>query len=394
MESIKDKVAIVGMGCTKFGELWDKGPEDLMVEACYEAFEDAGLGPEDMQAAWFASLVSGCTGSRLAGALKLNYIPVTRVENFCCGGLDALRNACYGVASGAFDIVLAVGVEKLKDHYGGFGQFITSPFDSSKVEIDLAPVNFFAQFATRYFHHYGITIEDGKRLLAKIAVKNHHNGTLSPKAHLRREISEEDALNSPFISWPLSLFDCCGLSDGGAAAILTTPDIAKSLKKDYVLIKGIGLANGNGEGLLGNDYEFISMPENVKCAQMAYDQAGIKVPREEIDIAMVHDCFTIHEMIIYEDLGFSPRGKARDDIEAGAFNLDGKLPINTDGGLKCFGHPLSASGLRMSYEVYNQLLDRAGPRQVKNARLGLAHNLGGLPTYFNCAVGIFGRDAG
>jgi acetyl-CoA C-acetyltransferase len=131
MESIKDKVAIVGMGCTKFGELWDKGPEDLMVEACYEAFEDASLGPEDMQAAWFASLVSGCTGSRLAGALKLDYIPITRVENFCCGGLDALRNACYGVASGAYDIVLAVGVEKLKDHYGGFGQFITSPFDSS-----------------------------------------------------------------------------------------------------------------------------------------------------------------------------------------------------------------------------------------------------------------------
>jgi len=394
MESIKDKVAIIGMGCTKFGELWDKSPEDLMVDACYEAFEDAGLGPEDIQAAWFASLVSGCTGSRLAGALKLNYVPVSRVENFCCGGLDALRNACYGVASGAFDIVLAVGVEKLKDHYGGFGQFITSPFDSSKVEIDLPPVNFFAQFATRYFETYGITLDEGKRLLAKIAVKNHHNGTLSPKAHLRREITEEDVMKSPFISWPLSLFDCCGLSDGGAAAILTTPDIAKSLKKDYILVKGLGLANGNGEGLLGNDYGFVSMPENVQCARMAYDQAGISVPREEIDLAMVHDCFTIHEMIIYEDLGFSQRGKARDDIEAGTFHLDGELPVNTDGGLKCFGHPLSASGLRMTYEVYNQLLHRAGPRQVRNARLGLAHNLGGLPTYFNCAVGIFGREPG
>jgi len=163
MESIKDKVAVVGMGCTQFGELWTKSPEDLIVEACQEAFEDAGLTAADIQAAWFASLVSGCTGSRLAAALKLDYVPVTRVENFCCGGLDAFRNACYGVASGAFDLVLAVGVEKLKDHSGGFGQFITAPLDSSKVEVDLPPVNFFAQFATRYFHRYGIPLEEGKQ---------------------------------------------------------------------------------------------------------------------------------------------------------------------------------------------------------------------------------------
>jgi len=390
MESIKDRVAIVGMGCTKFGELWDKSPDDLMVDASYEAFEDAGLAPEDIQAGWLASLVTGCTGSRLSSALKLNYIPVTRVENFCCGGTDALRNAAYGVASGACDIALAVGVEKLKDHYGGFAQFTTSPFDTSKVEVDLPPVNFFAQFATRYFHHYGISIEDGKKLLAKISVKNHHNGTMSPKAHLRREITEEQVLKSPMISWPLSLFDCCGLSDGGAAAILTTPEIAKTLKDDFILIKGLGLANGNGEGLLNNEYGFTSMPENVNCAKMAYDQAGIKNPREEVDLAIVHDCFTMHELILYEDLGFSPRGKAGEDIEAGTFTLEGDLPVNTDGGLKCFGHPLSASGLRMVYEIYKQLQGKAGPRQVKDAKIGLTHNLGGLPSYFNCAVGIFG----
>ncbi|MBW1711841.1 MAG: acetyl-CoA acetyltransferase [Deltaproteobacteria bacterium] len=394
MESIKDKVAVVGMGCTQFGELWTKSPEDLIVEACQEAFEDAGLTAADIQAAWFASLVSGCTGSRLAAALKLDYVPVTRVENFCCGGLDAFRNACYGVASGAFDLVLAVGVEKLKDHSGGFGQFITAPLDSSRVEVDLPPVNFFAQFATRYFHRYGIPLEEGKRLLAKIAVKNHRHGKLSPKAHLRREITEEQALNSPIISYPLGLFDCCGLSDGAAAAILTRPEIAREMTDDFILVKGLGLANGSGQGLLKTDYDFTSMPENVRCARMAYDQAGVKDPRREIDLAVVHDCFTIHELILYEDLGFSPRGKARDDIEAGTFTLEGRLPVNTDGGLKCFGHPLSASGLRMTYEVYNQLLGRAGPRQVKDARLGMAHNLGGLPTYFNCAVGIFGREAG
>ncbi|MDY6973567.1 MAG: acetyl-CoA acetyltransferase [Thermodesulfobacteriota bacterium] len=394
METIKDKVAIVGMGCTKFGELWDKGPEDLMVDACYEAFEDAGMDPQDIQAAWFASLVSGCTGSRLANAVKLDHIPISRVENFCCGGTDALRNACYGVASGAYDIVLAVGVEKLKDHYGGFGQFITSPFDSSKVEVDLSPAIFFAQFATRYFHRYGISIEEGKQILAKISVKNHRNGAMSPKAHLQREITEEQALKAPIIAWPLNLFDCCGLSDGGAAAILTTPEIAGTLKKDFVLIKGLGLANGNGGGLLSGDYEFTTMPENVKCAEQAYEQAGIKDPRNEVDMAVVHDCFSIHELILYEDLGFSPRGKAKDDVEAGTFTLEGELPVNTDGGLKCFGHPLSASGLRMVYEVYKQLQGKAGPRQVKDAKIGLTHNLGGLPAYFNCAVAIFGRETG
>ncbi|MDY6881504.1 MAG: acetyl-CoA acetyltransferase [Thermodesulfobacteriota bacterium] len=394
METIKDKVAIVGMGCTKFGELWDKGAEDLMIDACYEAFEDAGLDSEDIQAAWLASLVSGCTGSRLSNAIKLDYIPVTRVENFCCGGTDALRNACYAVASGAYDIVLAVGIEKLKDHLGGFGQFITAPFDSSKVEVDLPPVNFFGQFATRYFHRYGISMEEGKRTLAKIAVKNHHNGTLSPKAHLRWEVTEEQVLKSPIISWPLSLFDCCGLSDGGAAAILTTPEIAKTLKDDYILVKGLGLANGNGSGLFDSDYEFTSMPENVRCSAMAYEQAGINNPREEIDLAVVHDCFTIHELILYEDLGFSPRGKASEDVEAGTFTLEGDLPVNTDGGLKCFGHPLSASGIRMVYEVYKQLQGKAGKRQVKDAKVGLTHNLGGLPAHFNCAVAIFGKEPG
>ncbi len=396
MESIKDKVAIVGMGCTNFGEIWDKGPDDLMIDASYEAFEDAGIEPKDIQAAWFGSLVTGCTGSRLASALKLDYIPITRVENFCCGGTDALRNACYGVASGAHDIVLALGIEKLKDHLGGFAQFTTSPFDNSKTEIELPPINYFALFATRYFHQYGIPIEEGKKLLAKIAVKNHHNGTMSPKAHLRKEITEEQVLRSPIISWPLSLYDCCGLSDGAAAAIVTTPEIARSLKKDYILVKGIGLANGAGQGMLDSDveYGFTSMPENVQCARMAYEQAGIKNPREEIDLAVVHDCFTSTELILYEDLGFSPRGKAREDIEAGTFSIDGDLPVNTDGGLKCFGHPLSASGLRMVYEVYKQLLEKAGPRQIQNAGIGLTHNLGGRPYFFNCAVGIFGREAG
>jgi len=391
MESIRDKVAIVGMGCTKFGELWNKGAEDLMIDACFEAFEDAGLEPKDINAAWFASLVSGCTGSRLANAIKLDYVPITRVENFCGGGTDALRNACFGVASGSYDIALAVGVEKLKDHNSGFGQFVTAPFDTSKVEVELAPFNFFAQLATRYFYHYGMDVNEGRKTLAKIAVKNHHNGTMSPKAHMRMEVTEEAVLKSPMVSYPLSLFDCCGLTDGSAAAIVTTPEIARTIRDDYILVKGLGLANGAGQGMLKGDGTFISMPENINCAQAAYKEAGIKNPREELDLAEIHDCFTIHELILYEDLGFCPEGTARDEVENGSFTLEGDLPVNTDGGLKSFGHPLSASGLRMMYEVYKQLQGKADKRQVKNARLGLTHNLGGITTYFNCAVSILGR---
>lgn len=389
MEGIKDKVAIVGVGCTQFGELWNKGADDLIVEACYEAFEDAGIEPRDIQAAWFGSVFSGMTGSSLARPLKLEYIPITRVENICCTGAEALRNAAYAVAAGAFDIVLACGVEKLKDHCAGFGAVRSGPLDSTKVELDLVPANFFAKVAIRYFHHYGISIEDGRKILARIAVKNHHNGTMSPKAHIRREISVEDVLNASMVSYPLGLFDCCGISDGGAAAILTTPEIAKGLKKDYVLIKGIGLCSSAEQVFLREDYDYTHLEENVISSKVAYKEAGIKDPRKEIDLAEVHDCFTIHELVIYEDLGFSSRGRGKDDIEAGTFTLEGELPVNPDGGLKSYGHPLSASGLRMVYEVYNQLLGRAGPRQIKNARVGLVHNLGGIPP--NAAVLIFGR---
>ena len=391
MENIKDKVAIIGMGCTKFGELWNKGPYDLIVDACYEAFDDAGIESKDIQAAWFASLVSGFTGSRLSNALKLEYKPITRVENFCSGGLHALSNACYAVASGFCDIALACGVEKLKDRASGFAMVNPEPMDSSKVIPETPPANMFAQIAISYFQRHGWDIEEGRRVLAQISVKSHHNGTLSPKAHLQHEIRVEDVLKAPMIVYPLGLSDCCGLSDGAAAAIITRADIAKDFRNDYVLIKGLGFCSGAGQALLQDDYDFLHIPENIAAARVAYEQAGIKEPREEINIAQVHDCFSIHELILYEELGFSPKGKAKEDVEAGTFALDGDLPVNTDGGLKCFGHPLSATGLRMTYEIYKQLQENTGPRQVKNARIGLVHNAGGMIGSFNASVAIFGK---
>jgi acetyl-CoA C-acetyltransferase len=226
-----------------------------------------------------------------------------------------------------------------------------------------------------------------------IDVKNHHNGSMNPKAHLQREITIEQAINAPMIAYPLGLFDCCGVSDGSAAAVITTPEKAKSLRDDYVLAKGFGLAVSGGQGRLLDYYDFTHFDETVNAARMAYEQAEVKNPREEIDLAVVHDCFSITELIIYEDMGWSERGKAGEDIESGFFTLEGGLPVNTDGGLKSFGHPIGASGLRMVYEIYKQLQGKAGPRQVKNPGLGLTHNLGGRPGSFTCAVSIWGpRD--
>lgn len=387
MNGIKDRVAIIGMGCTKFGERWDAGPADLMVEAAYEAYADAGIAPEDIQAAWLGTVSSFRTGQPLAEALKLDYIPITRVENACATATDAFRNAAYAVAAGIYDIVLAVGVEKLKD--SGFSGLAVPEAPGSDVAPPTPPPSQFAMAATRYFHQYGIPYDEGKRTLAEIAAKNHHNGSLNSRAHFQREVSPEQVVNAPMIAWPLGLFDCCGVSDGAAAAIITTPEIARSLRRDYVLVKALALSVG-AFGAIRSDWDFTHFPESVRAGQAAYQEAGIANPREELDLAMVHDCFTITELIIYEDLGFSPRGQGSADVAAGTFTLEGELPVNTDGGLKCFGHPIGASGIRMIYEVYKQLQGKAEARQLQKADLGLTHNLGGRPGSFTCSVAIFG----
>jgi len=243
----------------------------------------------------------------------------------------------------------------------------------------IAPARF-ALAATRYFHAYGLTPQEGKRMLSMIAVKNHHNGSLNPRAHFQREITIDQAINAPMIAWPLGLFDCCGVSDGSAAAIITTPEIAKRIRDDYLLVKGFGVcADGGPQGVIANDYDYLHIEAIVRSGKMAYEEAGIKNPRQEIDVAEVHDCFTITEAIICEDLGLTPRGKYKQDIEAGTFNIEGEIAVNSDGGLKCFGHPVGATGLRMVFESWIQLRGKAGARQIKNARIGISQNYGGLP---------------
>lgn len=397
---IKDKVAILGMGCTRFGERWEAGTEELMLEAFEEAIQDAGIERREIQAAWLGTCMEeisvGKSALPLSLALRLPEIPVSRVENYCVTGTEAFRGACYAVASGAYDVAMALGVEKLKDiGYGGLPNWGAGigAWTWQWLPNITAP-GAFAQVATAYAAKNGIAIDDLRRAMAHISVKSHANATLNPKAHLRKAISVDQVLAAPIVAYPLGLFDCCGVSDGAACAIVTTPEIARGVgKKEPVTVKAMQLALSGGDEMGYNAWEVDHLPTTAKASAMAYREAGITDPRSEISLMEVHDCFSITELVTMEDLHISPVGGAVKDVLDGFFALDGSLPCQPDGGLKCFGHPIGASGLRMLYEIYLQLLGRAGKRQVPEPRYGLTHNLGGMPHMSIAGVTILGRNA-
>lgn len=396
-QGIRDKVAILGMGCSKFGERWDAGPDDLMVEAYLEAMQDAGIEPTQLDAAWFSTHIdeigSGKGGTPLSIALRLPNIAVTRVENFCASGSEAFRGAVYAVAAGAADIALAVGVEKLKDTgYGGLPVANPGTLNPQVMPNGSAPGNF-AQLASAYRAKHGVSKDDLKRAIAHVSVKSHANGAKNPKAHLRKPITEEQALNAPLIAEPLGLFDCCGVSDGAAAAIVTTPEIARSLgKHDLVTVKALQLSVSNGYESQYNGWDGSHFHTARIAAGKAYKEAGIERPREQISMMEVHDCFSITELVTMEDLFISPEGQGWRDVLDGFYDADGGVPCQIDGGLKCFGHPIGASGLRMLYEMYLQLQGRAGERQLANPVFGMTHNLGGAPASNVCSVAIIGQE--
>lgn len=395
-EGIKDKVAILGMGCSKFGERWDASPSDLMVEAFEECLADAGVERGQIEAAWFGAGIDafhvGASAMPMAIALRLNYIPVTKVENMCATGTEAFRGAVYAVASGACDIALALGVEKLKDTgYGGL------PQRSRGVENDMYWPNLsapgaFAQLATGYRARHSVNKDDLKRAMAHVSVKSHANGAKNPKAHLRREITEQQAIDAPYIAEPIGLYDCCGVSDGSACAIVTTPEIARSLGKDcLVAVKALQLAVSNGTESSHESWDGSYLKTTRIAARRAYDEAGVRDPAKEISMTEVHDCFSITELVTMEDLQLVDEGKGVTAVLDGDFDSDGNLPCQIDGGLKCFGHPIGASGLRMIYENYLQLQGRAGPRQLADPKLGLNHNLGGFPHQNICSISMIGH---
>ena len=384
--SIRDKVAIVGVGCSKFGIHYDKGPRELIVEAVYEAYKDAGIEPKEVQAAWVGTLSSGTTGSLLAEPLGLFDIPITRVENACATGTEAFRNAAFGVASGMYDIALVVGVEKMRDTSGPLGG---DPESHPFFGVGRTMAGFFGMLAARYFQTFGINEET----LAKVAVKNHRNGALNPKAHFQKEINLQTALKAPKVADPLGLFDCCPTTDGAAALIIVKKELARKFRDDPVYLKGVGIsiARGGTSLLFNQDFEFLGFPASRMAAEQAYKQAGVTDPLKEISLAEVHDCFTITEIVNYEDLGFCRKGEGGEFISGGASSLEGELPVNPSGGLKSFGHPIGATGCRMIYEATKQLQGRADGGQVKNPELGLTHNLGAGDAGVVAAVTVLGQ---
>jgi acetyl-CoA C-acetyltransferase len=385
---IRDRVAIVGMGCTSFGEHWNRSLDDLLIEAAESAQASAGIDADRVDAYWLGTM-GNLSGLTLSEPLKINYKPVTHVENYCATGSEALRNAAYAVASGAYDCVMAIGVEKLKDS-GYSGLVVTPPPSDGTAPAMTAPAQF-SLLAPAYFKKYGLDDETGKEVLSRIAYKNHANGAKNPKAQFRKEVPLEQIRCSPRVADPLGIMDCSGVSDGSAAAIVVRAEDAHKYTDKPIFIKALSFIAGPASGPLSQDYDFTTFPEVVASAKDAYSQAGVTRPAEEISMAEVHDCFTPTELVLYEDLGFAERGGAWRDVLAGAFDLGGRLPVNPDGGLKSFGHPIGASGLRMMYEMWLQLRGEAGPRQIKDPKLGLTHNLGGAPGRCVSFVSVVGR---
>ena len=381
---IRDRVAIVGMGCTRFAEHWDKGIDDLLLDATGEAFASAGIGKADVDAFWLGTAQSGMSGMVLSKPLGLVGKPVTRVENMCATGSEALRQAAYAVASGAYDVAMAVGVEKVKDSgHQGLNAF---PIPADGTQRTLTAAAMFSMVAPAYAERYGVDPGELRRALARIAVKNHANGAVNPRAQFRKETSVDRICAMPAVAGPLSVFDCAGVAAEDAHRYTDRP----------LYVKALSLVSGNGAGLTDPDYDYTTFPEVAASAADAYAQAGVTDPRAELAMAEVHDCFTPTEMVLAEDMGFCDRGTAWKEVLAGTFDRDGDLPINPDGGLKSFGHPVGASGLRMMFEAWLQLRGEA-PAERRIATLGerslaLTHNLGGYPGEMVSFVSIVGTE--
>jgi acetyl-CoA C-acetyltransferase len=318
----------------------------------------------------------GNSGTFVSDPLNLFPIPVTRVAAYCATGIEAVRNAALAVASGEYDLVLAVGAEKMRE-VPSRGSLVAQAVNRGHPVLAkgrTAP-GMFALLASRYFKEYGADEE----ALGAVALKNHHHGSLNPKAHFQKEITAEQHARAPKVAEPLGLFDCCPTTDGAAAAILTRADLARKFTDRYTVIRGIAYAvtAGYWNTQFDPSWNFTSFRATREAAKAAYKMAGVTNPAKQIRVAECHDCFTITEIVNYEDLGFFEPGAGWRAVKAGETRLGGSLPVNTSGGLKSCGHPIGSSGIRMINNIHDQLVGRAGRMQVPGADMGLAHNLGG-----------------
>jgi acetyl-CoA C-acetyltransferase len=374
----KPLVSIVSAGLSKFGKLDGLYAREIFAEATKEAFDRCPkLDPKkDIQALFIGHMGEsyehqGHTGATVADWAGLLPIPATRVEAACSSSGAAMRAGIYAVLSGLCDVVMVGGVEKMTHRTTAeVTEYLAMASDYPFEQWNgITFPGLFALMATAHMHEYGTT----EKQLAMVAVKNHFHGSLNPKAHMQKEITLESALSSRVIAWPLKLYDCSLITDGASCIILTKPELAKRYTDTPVQIIGSGQASDT-IGLYERE-NFTSLAAARLAAKKAYEMADIKP--EDIDVAEVHDCFTIAEIIAYEDLGFCKAGEGGRLVESGETRLGGRMPVNTSGGLKAKGHPVGATGTGQAYEMYLQLTGQAEKRQVTNAEIGLAHNVGG-----------------
>ncbi|MCD6590664.1 MAG: thiolase domain-containing protein [Candidatus Aenigmarchaeota archaeon] len=379
LEKLKPKreVAIIGIGITKFGEHWKLGLRDLAVEAGMKAVDDAGISGKDIQLVVGGNMSGGLfVGQEHGAGLLADYLgltptPAIRTEAACSSGGLAVRVGYLAVASGLYDIVVAGGVEKMTDVYGPQATTALAGAMDYETEAYFGATFpcIYALIAQRHMYQYGTTREQ----LAMVSVKNHKNALENPFAQYRRPITVDDVLNSPLVADPLRLLDCSPITDGAAAVILTSADIAKKYTDTPIYIKASAQASDTLSLFARRD--ITTLDATVMAAKSAYKQA--RVSPNDIDLAEVHDCFTIAEICAYEDLGFAKKGEGGKLIQEGQTEIGGKIPVNTSGGLKAKGHPVGATGIAQIVEIVKQLRGEAGKRQVSGAEVGLAHNVGG-----------------
>jgi acetyl-CoA C-acetyltransferase len=379
---IAGEVAIVGSAATKFGVRHDRSYLQLLAEAARGAIADAGVTQDDVDAAWLGtaepaiSALVGDSGSAVTEAIGFAPKPVTRVSTFCCTGMEAVRAAAMAIAAGEYDVVLAVGAEKMRDvtPRGSLVARTANLTHPTLAKGRTAPGQF-ALLANRYMHVHGATIED----LAEVAVKNHRHAADNPLAHFRTPVTIEQVVRAPRVADPLGTLDCTPTTDGAAAVVLASTEWARRHGRPYALIEGVGLAvvDGYYTGFFHDEADYLGFHVTREAASRAYAQAGIESPREQVDVVECHDCFTITEIVNYEDLGLCERGAGVDLLRSGATTAGGDTPVNLSGGLQSCGHPVGATGVRMIKEIADQVIGRAGDRQVDGAGRGVAHTLGG-----------------
>ena len=380
-----DKVCVLGAGSTKYGKL-DDSISDITLQASVGAIESAGIESKDIKAGYISNVFGVADkqvhlGPVVMSNLGISDRPSLSIESACGSGSVSFREAYANVAAGFYDVVLVTGVEKVT-HTGTEWTTTYFSYCSDFFYEGQAGASFpglFASMARAYIHEFKATEED----FAQVAVKNHDNGLLNPKAHLRKKITIDDVMNSAVVASPLKLYDCCPFSDGASAVILCNEKFAKDHGADYIEVLGSG-RGGSPAALQGREH-LTTIPSTRIAADAAFKMA--EITPKDIDFAEVHDCFTIAEVVDTEDLGFFEKGKGIEAVREDQTKLNGQISINPSGGLKSKGHPIGATGVGQIVEVYDQLTGNAGARTVKNAKIGLTHNFGA--TGASCAVHIF-----